>query len=237
VGLESHPTKVPAQPRQILYKHLDALRAQPHLRRARFMIVPEANLGDQAQSLSQHTLRRYRDVDVMCQHSHCYGIFTKPGDPERYVMRMNDKLAEDGLFFHDKLVCVNPFSTMSAADRLETTLKEFRRQLVSFRAIHIVPTSLTSRVRIVYSGKADKDNQRSNRTKDDMCMALLFGYFFYTQFVSPHHLIDKRDSHHMLRIDPTGGTVLEGGAQLDADDQQRMHASLTGHKRRRDQMQ
>jgi len=143
-------------------------------------------------------------------------------------MRLNDKLSEDGLFLHDKLVCANPYQSMTTANKVSVVMTEFKRQLTSFRAIHIVPTSLASRVRIIYTGKADKDNKRTNRSKDDMCMALLFGYFFYTQYVSPHHVINKRDSHNMLRIDPQGGTVLEGGAYLP-------QPSFRGRKRQRNE--
>lgn len=219
VGLESYPTKTPVQPRQILYAHMDALRRQPFFHGCRFMIIPEANLGDQAQLLAQVSLRRYRDVDVLCEKSHCYGVFTKPGDPERYVNAMRNKLAEDGLFFHDKVVCVNPFQTnMSAKQKLEAVMKEFKRQLFSFRMIHLVPKGLGSRVKVVYTGKADKDNQRTNRTKDDLCMALLFGYFNYTRYTSNHNLVNKRDSYSMLRLEMIGGTVLEGGREAAVPD-------------------
>jgi hypothetical protein len=199
---------------------MDAIRKQPFFRDCRFMLIPEANLGDQAQLLAQISLRRYRDVDVLCQKTHCYGVFTNPGDPERYVNSMRNKLAEDGLFFHDKLVCVNPYQTnMNAKQKLENVLKEFKRQMFSFRMIHLVPKGLGSRVKIVYTGKADKDNQRTNRTKDDLCMALLIGYFNYTRYTSNHNLVSKRDSYSMLRLEAIGGTVLEGGHEAAVADQ------------------
>lgn len=183
------------------------------------MLIPEANLGDQAQRLAQVSLRRYRDVDVLCEKSHCYGVFTKPNDPERYVMRLNDKLAEDGLFFHSQITCVNPYQhQMAPGDRVDAIMKEFQRQFYSFRAIHVVPANFGSRVRVYYTGKADKDNKRSNRRKDDLLMALLFGWFNYVQYMSPHNLVSKRDSHSMLRMEAGGGTALEGGREVAADD-------------------
>lgn len=165
---------------------------------------------------------------VLCEKSHCYGIFTKPGDPERYVMRLRDKLSEDGLFFAEKIVCTTPTHGMTAADRLAMVTKEFKRQLTSFRAIHIVPANLASRVRIIYSGKADKDNKRSNRAKDDMVMALLFGYFYYTQYTSPHALVSKRDSFSMLRMETFGGTRLEGGTEAVANDERTRRKRVAG---------
>lgn len=203
----------------MLYAHIEALRRQPCFHHCRFMLIPEANLGDQAQLLAQVSLRRFRDVEVMCQKSHCYGVFTSPGDKEKFVMRMRDKLSERGVFFHPNVVCANPYAqNVTDKQRLEATMKEFQRQLVSFRAIHLVPTNLSAPVRMVYSGKADKDNKRSNRSKDDMCMAFLFGFYFSKQYESPRNLVSVRDSHNMLRLELMGGTVLEGAPQSAVDD-------------------
>jgi len=46
VGLESHPTQQPEQPRHMLYAHIDALRAQPCFARCRFSLIAEANYGN-----------------------------------------------------------------------------------------------------------------------------------------------------------------------------------------------
>lgn len=218
----------------MLYDHLAALRRQPFLQNCRFMLIPEANLGDQAQLLAQVALRRFRDVDVMCDTQGCYGIFTRPGQPEKYVFRMRDKLAERGLFFHNKMVCVNPYQpNLTAAQKLEKAVREFKRQLVAFRAIHIVPASLRSRVQLIYSGKADKDNKRSNRAKDDMCMALLFGYYYYTQYISLNNLVNTRDSYNMLRLEAGGGTVLEGGTEYAVPNKYANNAQQIGMRKRK----
>jgi hypothetical protein len=153
---------------------------------------------------------------VVCSKSHTYGIFTLPGDPERYVVSMCDRLAVDGLFMHDRIVCANRFNvTQTSAERLAGVLREFKRQLTSFRSVHIVPTSLNSQVRVVFTGKADKDNKRSRRLKDDMCMALLFGYFYYLRLHGPHKLVSTRTQHSMLDI--TRDTDPRYNAQMQID--------------------
>lgn len=196
----------------MLYAHLDALRAQPCFKACRFMLIPEANLGNEAQTLSQMCLRRYRDVDIMCQKPHAYGVFTVPGDPEKYVMRLQDKFAEDGVFFHDKLVCESKCDNkLSRAEKLKKVMGEFHRQLATFRGIYIIPQSFNSRVSLVWTGKADKDGKRSNRTKDDIVLALLLGYYYCTQYNSVHNLVNKRSSFNMLRLAHFAGTGLEGG--------------------------
>lgn len=211
-GFETHPTPGPQQPRQILYAHITALRAQPMFRNCRFMFIGEANYGNETQLCSQFLLRRFPFTDVLCEHSHVYGIFTNPGDPERYTLTFSNRLATDGVFMHANLVCVNPFDTQgSRAQRLERTFSEFKRQMHTFRAVRIVPTSLTSRVRVVYSGKVDKDNKRSTQLKDDMCMALLFGHFYALRFFSPLPLVRVRNHMNTLELD----TVLSSVAQMN----------------------
>lgn len=215
----------------MLYAHIDALRAQPCFARCKLMLIPEANYGDQAQIMSQIMLRRSArglcDAEIMCQYSHCYGIYTSPGDPERYVLRAREKLAEDGFFLHDTIVSTNPYANKPKSEILADTLREFKRQMSSFRAIYIVPTSLQARVRMVYSGKADKDNKRSNRSKDDMCMALLFGYFYYTQFMAPHALVTSKNSQGMFHIDASADAMHRLGRRRDDDLPQRAGSKRT----------
>lgn len=201
----------------MLYDHIDALKKQALFRDATFVLILEANLGSQAQICAQYILRREPRVEIVCSKSHCYGVFTLPGDPERYVVSMCDRLAVDGLFMHDRLVCANRFVTgQGAAERLSGVLREFKRQLSSFRAVHIVPTSLSSAVRVVYTGKADKDGKRSRRLKDDMCMAMLFGYFYYLRLHGPHKLVSTRNQHSMLDIAPVTDPRYNSQMQLDA---------------------
>lgn len=173
------------------------------------MLVLEANTGNEAQNVAKHCLRRFHDVDVLCQTSTAYGVFTSPGDPEKYVTRLQDKLAEDGIFYHNKIVCANPYATSKTAAQLyESTIKEFHRQLIAFRGIYIVPKNYNSRVSLVWTGKADKDGKRSNRTKDDMVMALLFGWYYATQYKSAHRLVEKRTTFYQLQLDPIHDGVM-----------------------------
>lgn len=205
VGLDTHPTMEPEQPRYMLYAHIEALMRQPCFARYKLMLIPEANCGDQAQLLSSVLLRRsalgWCDGEVLCQKSNCYGIFTFPGDPERYVMRAREQLAQDGFHFHDKFVCANPFSNLPPQALRAETMQTFQRQLTSFRAAYMVPASLMGRVRMVYSGKGGKDNKRTNRAKDDMVMALLFGFYYYTQYISPYAIVTTRSAANMFQTD------------------------------------
>ena len=228
----------------MLYDHIDALKKQALFRDATFVLILEANLGSQAQICAQYVLRREPRIEVVCSQASCYGIFTRPGDPERYVVSMCDRLAVDGLFMHERIVCTNRFAMgQSRAERLASTLREFKRQLSSFRAVHIVPTSLSSAVRVVYTGKADKDGKRSSRLKDDMCMALLFGYFYYLRLHGPHKLVSTRNQHAMLDIsritDPRYNNQMQAdaraGAQHDDDGAPPQPAmSAAGTKRKRE---
>lgn len=204
VGMDNHPTTDPEQPRFMLYKHIDALLAQRCFAQCRLMFIPEANLGDQAQLLSGVLLRRSLigqcNAEIMCQFPNYYGVFTYPGDPERYVMRAREKLAEDGFFFHRDWVAANPYSLLSPEALRAETMQTFQRQLHNFRATYIVPKSVQGRVRLVYTGKGDKDGKRTSGAKDDMAMALLLGYYYFTQYMSPYAVVSTRDSRSMFQI-------------------------------------
>jgi hypothetical protein len=98
-------------------------------------------------------------------------------------------------------VCANPYSNLPPAALRAETLTTFQRQMKNFRATYVVPPSLLGRVRLVYSGKGDKDKKRTNRSKDDLAMALLFGYFYYTQYMSPYAIVTTRTAQNMFQID------------------------------------
>ena len=216
----------------MVYAHLKELRKQACFKHCRYMLIPEANLGNEAQRLSQMCLRKYADVDVMCQKPHAYGVFTSPGDPEHYVMRLQDKLSEDGIFFHDKAVCASPCdkTLKTPAAKWKRVLDEFFRQMTSFRGVYIVPASYNARVTLVWTGKADKDGKRSNRAKDDLVLALLIGYYYCTQYNSKHNLVNKRSPMSMLRMAQFAGTALEGGSDENLDEL--LQESEPRHKRK-----
>lgn len=205
VGLDTHPTATPEMPRYMMYYHIEALMKQQCFARYKLMLIPEANYGDQAQMLAGVLLRRsalgWYDGEVLCQKPHCYGIFTFPGDPERYVMRAREKLAQDGFHFHEHFVSANPYSNLPPAALRAQTMQTFQRQISGFRASYMVPASLLGRVRLVYSGKGGQDNKRTDRAKDDMAMALLFGYYYYTQHMSPYPVVSTRSSRNMFQIE------------------------------------
>ncbi len=217
----------------MLYKHLAAIRKQDCFKHCRFMLIPEANLGNEAQTLSQMCLRKYLDVDVMCQKTHAYGVFTAPGDPERYVMRLQDKLQEDGIFIHNKPVCESACDTKSTLkQKWEKVLEEFQRQLTSFRGVYIVPKSFNGRISLVWTGKSGKNGERSNRSKDDLVLALLIGYYYCCQYNGVHNLVNKRTSQTMLRLAQFAGTALEGGSDENLGEILRESAPR-GRRRRR----
>jgi len=98
------------------------------------------------------------------------------------VFRFGDLLSHGAVRYHDTLVSANPFLTKNKpAEKVTMAKKELERQLRSFRRVSIMPKSLNSRVSVSYSGKVDKDNQRTNRLRDDLCMALIFGVYWSGQ--------------------------------------------------------
>jgi hypothetical protein len=150
-----------------------------------FVGIFEANLGDQAQYVAHHALAQLSDVKILCQHQHCYGVFTTPGVTEKYVFRMREKLQERAVCYAPNLLSANPFETQMSSEELVTDNKrKFERQLAKFQMVFNVPKSILSKIGITYTGKSGKDGERSTREQDDLCMAFLFGFFYYCQLTA-----------------------------------------------------
>jgi len=161
------------------------LRGVPRYRNCKFRGIFEANLGDQAQYVARRAVAELSDVEIVCSHQHCYGVFTTPGVTEKYVFRLREKLQERAVMYAPTLVSVNPFdASQTDEERVNEARRKFERQLTEFRMVFNVPKSVLSKIGITYTGKAGKDNERTTRAQDDLCMALLFGYFYYTMLTA-----------------------------------------------------
>ena len=124
------------------------------------------------------------DLKVLCAKDDSYGVWTSPGTPERYVFRFNELLNMNAVSYHKDLIVVNPFNTAKPDEKITAAKKEFERQLRSFRKAYMFPQSLNSKISIKYTGKVDKDNKRSSRQRDDMCMAALLGIYWAQQYAN-----------------------------------------------------
>jgi hypothetical protein len=200
--LDAHGTDDDEQPWHMLKAHLAALRGTPCFSKCRFRLIPEANLGDQAQTLSKRAVAALHDVEIVSQYQHCYGIFTAPGSTERYVFKLREKLRDRAIRYHHSLVSANPFdeqaSLLSRDERVALVRRKFERQMASFRMVFNVPKSILAKVGITYTGKAGKDNERTSRLQDDLCMALLFGFHAYTLLMADTEQIFLRDYRNPL---------------------------------------
>jgi len=184
-ALAAHGTDDVDQP-WLMFRSLCArLRGVPRYRNCKFRGIFEANLGDQAQYVARRAVAELSDVEIVCSHQHCYGVFTTPGVTEKYVFRLREKLQERAVMYAPTLVSVNPFdASQTDEERVNEARRKFERQLTEFRMVFNVPKSVLSKIGITYTGKAGKDNERTTRAQDDLCMALLFGYFYYTMLTA-----------------------------------------------------
>ena len=163
--------------------HIAALRAIPCFLHATIVVIPEENLGNEAQEIAD-VLIDIRGVAIMCAFPDIYGVKTKKYSGTYYTMRFQKKLAERAVSFHHRLAVGNPFwQNMSAEQRVAKARNTFEAQLTAFRRIFLVPKSVLSSVQMTYTGKADRNNQRSTRSRDDLCMACLFGIYYAAEYV------------------------------------------------------
>ena len=159
--------------------HIRTLSARPCLASASFVLVPEANSGNTAQTLSARLVRALPNIGVACETPHAYGVWTHPTRPQAYVLRATRRLDENSVFFHRDLVSSNPFETRhSSAERARRARTEFERQLREFERIPIASKSLLSITRYAYSGKANLDSERDGSKTDDCVMSYLVGTYW-----------------------------------------------------------
>lgn len=180
--MDLHPCKFGWETRRLVNAHLTALRTHPCTRAATLVLVPEANLGNEAQEIAQSAIVTFPNLQVLCARENQYGIFTNPGSPQLYVASMTTLLAKQALLFHGaELVTANPYDSAPASERAKRMRLELERQLRAFRRVALLPRSLVALPRFSYTGKADRDNQRSATMRDDAVMALLFGVYYAEQ--------------------------------------------------------
>jgi len=184
--MDNHPCKFGWQTRDLVASHVRALRAHACFRSARIVLLPEANLGNEAQEIAESLIGVFENLEVVCDREDQYGVHTNPGSPEMYVRAFGSLLALGAVSYHSTLLTANPYadSKLTLEQRAKRVRGEFERQLRSFRRVPLLPKSLIARPRYAYTGKGDKDNQRSASMRDDLVMAALFGLYYAQQRVN-----------------------------------------------------
>lgn len=190
-GLDVYPTQNGPGTRTLAEQHVRALRANECTRNAKIVLLPECNLANEAQEVSDHLLGHFGDIEVGCVYENKYGVVTAGDMPGQYVFRMANKLAENAVAFHHTGVCGNPWldANLTQQQRFEQARRTLEQQLQNFRKVYIVPQSLNQKISVRYTGKTGNDNQRSTRQKDDLAMALMMGIYW-----SGQHLANKLDT-------------------------------------------
>jgi len=224
VGLDHHGTRNGSETRELVLAHMRALRARPCMANARFVLVPEENLGNEAQEIAEAVLREISGVEVLARTDDRYGVRTDQDAKRKYVFRFADMLARAGdgaLTYHEPLTSASPFvSNRSADERATEARTEFERQLRSFRRFTDLAPSLTSLPRVVYTGKADDDKKNTARMRDDMVLAALIGFYWSAEYlgsrITAHGYTSRHERAHAPPIAPVVRHVEFGGEEFAA---------------------
>lgn len=215
--------------------HVRALRAHECFRTATIVLVPEANLGNEAQEIGESLIGAFEKLRVVCDRDDQYGIHTNPGSPQLFVRAVSSLFSHNAISYHRDIVSANPYtdSAVTNAQRVKKARNELEKQLRAFRRVSLLPKSLVSRSRYSYTGKADKDNQRSSSMRDDLVMALLFGIFFAQQRVNgltfergfDRRLLDAEAADRQRRLAPLVDTIVSAPFMRARVGSRRSHAS------------
>ena len=217
--------------------HLAALRANPCFRDAKICLIPEANLANEAQNVADDLVET-PGISVLCEYKDRWGVWTRSGAKALYVFRLTEKLAEDAVAYHGKdyVLTGNPFIRGKTRAQIgQKTRNELEKQLRSFRRVVIAPKNIGSDVKILFSGKVDKDNNRTSRLRDDLCLALLLGVYWSGQ--ARDGLIQERGFSGRFYAPrnhiPTPVSASDyDAAAADADEETQMTGALHAKKRR-----
>ena len=175
---------------RLVRSHIMALRDHRCFSGAELVLIPEGNLGNEAQIVSYDAIR-FVNTRIVCQYEHAYGIWTVPGSRKEYVLRLGAKIDENAIFYHDTLIVANRVGTMSPQERLSKVKTEFERQLGMFEAVPMTSKNLRTANTILYSGVANNEGERMRSKREDLAMTLNFGYVLFVlvshNFLTPSY--------------------------------------------------
>ena len=161
--------------------HLRGVARHPCAQHARVVFIPERNLGDFAQQVSEYVIDNMPAVTVMAHENAAgYGVRTAPHMRTAYATELDNLLRKRALTIHGApLVCESPYSRAPDREsRTQATLAEFERQMRGFQCVVRVPRTPSARITVTHTGKVNPDKQTSSHFRDDLVLALMIAVFY-----------------------------------------------------------
>lgn len=160
---------------QLVIDHVLLLRRTPCFREAEIVLVPESNLGNEAQWIGITVPEHVTNTScIINKDATRYGILTHASTKPKFVTTLESFFASGGVSYHEQLVISTTLESVRP-DRLEENMKrKFHDQLRNFRRVLLSTKSLSSQKKFAYTGRADMNNNLSSAMRDDLVMALVF---------------------------------------------------------------
>jgi len=166
------------------------IRKRPCLRQAHIVFIPEYNIGNDSQFVSEQLIDRFDRVSVLSTHANYFGVITSGSNKHKFVRRMNDKLTDEAIVYHKDVISANPFAHADKrADEVRAEARrEFEQGLIAFqKTATLTPTSHETRYQ--YKGVG---------ARDDLTMAIMIGLFFSGIHRNPPHRLHERGKGNRL---------------------------------------
>lgn len=199
-----------SETRELVVAHMRALRKTECCRESQFVLIPEDNLGNEAQEISETIIREIDNVKVLARTKTRYGVRTEAKTRRGpYVGRVADLLAHSAIRYHAPLISANPFTTNRTPEERATEARvEFEAQMGRFQNVQTLAASLAALPQSVMTGKADHEHKNSRSMKDDMVMALLLGIYHAGEYVAGHvDALDRASAHVRVNAPPIAPAV------------------------------
>lgn len=184
-GIDHHPTRNHIESQQLVLAHMNALRSIPCLQQAQIVFIPEANLANEGQHVSEEVLKHVPYTTVVCYKSDRYGILTTSESKQHYVFRFTQMLELDAIRWHKDWVSANPLlhEGVSRSDYRKEVRKAFLNELRGFRRVNFLPSRADGDIRVKYSGRSGPNNAYNTRMRDDLVMAALMGNYWSQEYI------------------------------------------------------
>jgi hypothetical protein len=179
-GVDSADLKRAQQQKALLLKHLVALRGTPQTQHAVLVVIPESNLGLEADHIADHIAEAgLPNVVVMSEMpGGRSGVTTDHLSKEAMMISLRDALHDNGVCFWDKCISAcdqSILQTTGPVPTVEDNQQELVAQLGRFSIFVDIPKTIHQKLRITFSGKFQN-------FQDDSAMATMINHLHHKTF-------------------------------------------------------
>lgn len=168
VGLEAIKAHKPSDYEPVLLQHIQEILLTRHLRDARVVLMPEANLGFEAHHIERVVMKSKMGPACCCMRDADQpGLRTTHAVKEAMHVKFHDALEDDGVVLMEDLICVG-----GSAKKL---VKDLRDELTTYSCVVDNGASVFSQAKKTFTGKV-------GGFQDDLAICIQLNMLWHSAF-------------------------------------------------------